>query len=55
MTGKHALHHLPLRKLGYPADRDVQHDRELAKWMAESGDEDGGNVLGLQWERNIEL
>ncbi len=31
----------------YPTDRDVQHDRQLAEWIAESGDTDGGNVLGL--------
>ena len=31
----------------YPTDRDVQRDRQLAKWIAESGDADGGNVLGL--------
>ena len=31
----------------YAADQDVQRDRLLAKWMAESGDEDGGNILGL--------
>jgi hypothetical protein len=31
----------------YPTDRDVQRDRELQKWIAESGNENGGNVRGL--------
>jgi hypothetical protein len=31
----------------YPADRDVQHDRQLERWITESGDIDGGNVRGL--------
>jgi hypothetical protein len=31
----------------YPTDRDVQRDRQLAAWIAESGDADGGNILGL--------
>jgi hypothetical protein len=31
----------------YPTDQDVQRDRQLAAWIAESGDADGGNVLGL--------
>ena len=31
----------------YPTERDVQRDRQLANWIAESGDTDGGNVLGL--------
>ena len=31
----------------YPGDRDVQHDRQLEKWITESGDIDGGNVRGL--------
>ncbi len=31
----------------YPADRDVQHDRQLERWITKSGDIDGGNVRGL--------
>jgi Lipoxygenase len=31
----------------YPADRDVEADRLLARWIAESGDADGGNIRGL--------
>jgi hypothetical protein len=31
----------------YPTDQDVQWDQELQKWIAESGNEDGGNVRGL--------
>ena len=31
----------------YPTDRDVQRDRELQKWIADSGKEDGGNLRGL--------
>jgi len=31
----------------YPADRDVQHDRQLERWITESGDIDRGNVRGL--------
>ncbi|MFY9933315.1 MAG: lipoxygenase family protein [Streptosporangiaceae bacterium] len=31
----------------YPADQDVQRDRQLGRWIAESGDTDGGNVRGL--------
>jgi hypothetical protein len=31
----------------YPADWDVEADRQLAGWIAESGDADGGNIRGL--------
>ena len=31
----------------YPTDQDVQRDQEVQKWIAESGNEDGGNIRGL--------
>lgn len=43
-TGRYVDTHV---NAAYPSDQDVQHDVQLATWIAASGDEGGGNLRGL--------